>query len=163
MFLKLIFQNILLSSPVKNRLQGFQLIQLIMVCAIIGIMAVVSVPFFTKYRPDAQLTSVAKQLASDLRYAQQKTVSEQQIYYIEISPLAKEYSIIKTADPGETIKTVSIGQDINFYNISDFTDNKIIFNSYGAVSESGEIVLSNLEEHTITVQVKPSGYIRLQQ
>ncbi|MFA5318380.1 MAG: GspH/FimT family pseudopilin [Patescibacteria group bacterium] len=143
--------------------RGFQLIQLIMVCAIIGIMAVMSVPLFTKYRPDAQLTSAAKQLASDLRYAQQKTVSEQQIYYIEITPLNKEYSIIKTADPGEIIKTVSIGQDITFQEISGFTDNKIIFNSYGAVSESGDIILSNLQENAITVQVKPSGYIKLQE
>lgn len=122
-----------------------------------------SVPLFTKYRPDAQLTSAAKQLASDLRYAQQKTVSEQQIYYIEITPLNKEYSIIKTADPGEIIKTVSIGQDITFQEISGFTDNKIIFNSYGAVSESGDIILSNLQENAITVQVKPSGYIKLQE
>jgi len=69
---------------------GFQLIQLVMVCAIIGIMAVIGVPVFTRYQPNIKLNAEAKQLISDLRYAQQKTVSEQKIYYIEIDIPGKE-------------------------------------------------------------------------
>jgi len=140
---------------------GFQLIQLVMVCAIIGIMAVIGVPVFTRYQPNIKLNAEAKQLISDLRYAQQKTVSEQKIYYIEIDIPGKEYSIIKQETPATPIKTIVLDPEITFQEVSDLTDNKVVFNSFGAVSEAGEIILANSQESIITINIKPSGHIQM--
>ena len=145
-----------------NSQSGFQLIQLLTTLAVIAIIATIGVPVLTQYQPNLKLNAEAKELINNLRLAQQMTISEQKIYYIEIDTINNEYSIVKAANPSPPIKTIELNEVINFQEIIDLTDNKIIFNSYGAVSESGQIILVNSENNIITINIKPSGYVQME-
>ncbi len=89
------------------------------------------------------------------------TVAEQKIYYLQINKIQNEYSIIKDESPAPPFKIVGLEGGIEFKDILDLTDDKIIFNSYGAVSEPGEIILKNSQNNTITINVKPSGFVKI--
>ncbi len=145
-----------------NELKGFQLIQLIVTLAVIAILATISVPVLTQYQPSLKLNTDAKELINNLRLTQQMTITEQKVYYIEIDTINNEYSIIKAANPTPPIKTIELDSAINFQEVIDLTDDKVIFNSYGAVSESGQIILVNSENTIITINIKPSGYVQME-
>ena len=145
-----------------NELKGFQLIQLIVTLAVIAILATISVPVLTQYQPSLKLNTDAKELINNLRLTQQMTITEQKVYYIEIDTINNEYSIIKAANPTPPIKTIELDSAINFQEVIDLTDDKVIFNSYGAVSESGQIILVNSENNIITINIKPSSYVQME-
>ncbi len=154
--------NLNLNQHNKTKQAGFSLIQLLAGIGIIALMSVMSIPALRQYQPNLKLRGEAKQLVADLRYAQQLTVTEQKVHYIEMNIINAEYKIIKQETPESPIKTVELDSVINFQEILNLTDNKVIFNSYGAVNEAGTIILVNSQGKTSTIQVKPSGYMQLQ-
>jgi len=143
--------------------KGYMLINLIFVLAVFSILITISAPALKRYQPNLKLKAESKNLISDLRYAQEMTVTTQQVHYVEINATAGQYFIFNANDPSSPIKTVQLDGNINFQEVNGFDDNKIIFNSYGAVSQAGTIVLANTQEQTATISVKPSGYVQLQQ
>lgn len=141
--------------------KGFTLIEVLIAIGIVGIIALISLPFLVFYRPSMQLSGFARELASDLRYAQQLAVTEQIEYGARIS--SSEYSVIKFQEGQETtIKNNNLPQGIEIYEISGFTNNEIKFNPYGAVKESGAIILKNIKDETKTIEIKISGFVRIQ-
>ena len=137
------------------------LTQLLVSIGIIALLSTLSIPFLRQYQTSFKLNSTAKELASDLRQAQQLTVSEQNVHYLQMDIINASYNIIKQ-DGVVIIKTVALDPTINFQTITGFDNNRVVFNSYGAVSQSGNIVLINPNNDTTTVEVKPSGYVRVQ-
>ena len=145
----------------KNQ-NGALLISLLMSISIISILMMISIPAYSKFKPNIDLSGAIDDLVSDLRYAQQLTLSEQVIYAIEIDIMNDRYDIICLADPTATttIKTVSLPINTSFLNANGFTSNIIRFNSYGAVSEPGTIELTNTSGTNKLINVKPSGYVQ---
>ncbi|MFA6551517.1 MAG: GspH/FimT family protein [Patescibacteria group bacterium] len=142
---------------------GFSLIQLLTVIAIIAIMALISIPALRQYGPNIKLKAAARQIVSDLRYAQQLTVSQQKIHYVEIDVAGRRYTLAQESDPSNPLKTTTLPDGINFQTVTDFDSNRVVFNSYGAVSQAGQIILTNDQGNTYTINVKPSGYVQLAQ
>ncbi|GAI55728.1 unnamed protein product, partial [marine sediment metagenome] len=56
---------------------AFTLAELLVIIGIIGILALISIPAFRAYQPNLQLSSMVRELVTDLRYAQQLAVAEQ--------------------------------------------------------------------------------------
>lgn len=141
--------------------KGFTLTEVLIAIGIAGIIALISLPFLAFYRPSMQLSGFARELASDLRYAQQLAVTEQIEHGVRVSNF--EYSVIKFQEEQETtIKINNLPQGIEIYEISGFTNNEIKFNPYGASKESGVIVLKNIKNENKTIEIKISGFIRIQ-
>ncbi len=141
--------------------KGFALIEILIVIGIFSIIALMSIPFLVFYRPSLQLAGLVRELASDLRYAQQLAVTEQIEYGARIS--SHEYSVIKFGEGQEiTIKTNALPQGIEVYEVSGLTNNEIRFNPYGAVKESGAIILRNIKNENKTIEIKISGFVRIQ-
>ncbi|PIT93928.1 hypothetical protein COU00_01690 [Candidatus Falkowbacteria bacterium CG10_big_fil_rev_8_21_14_0_10_43_11] len=147
----------------RQKQNGFSLLQLFTVIGIIAIMAAISIPALRQYQPSMKLKAEARQLASDLRYAQQLTITEQKMHYIEINSIDGRYSLVKQENPSAPLKTVNLEPGINFQAVTGFDNNRIIFNSYGAVSQAGQIILVNAQGNAYTINVKPSGYVQLAQ
>ena len=146
----------------KNQ-NGELLINLLVTLAIIGILAAISMPLLKNYQPSLKLSLATKDLTSDLRYIQQQTITEQKIHFIQFSTSTDSYDLLKFDTATSTLKSVFLPTGISFDSISGFTENTIKFNPYGAVYEYGSIILVNTSSATKTINIKPSGYVDLQQ
>jgi Tfp pilus assembly protein FimT len=143
--------------------KGRMLMELLVVLGIIALLSTISIPYLRKYQPNLKLNAVARDLTTDLRYAQQLTITEQKVYQVVFDIINNEYRVQKIDAEITTVKTVALDSEINIKQITDLTDNKIIFNYYGGVSQAGQIVLTNINNVDATINIKPSGYIQLGQ
>lgn len=142
--------------------QGIVLAQTLAVLGILVLLTAVSIPFLRQYQPTLKLRTAARLLITDLRYTQQLTITEQNTYYLEMDIVGNSYQIIKQSAPNSLVKTVALEEEVNFQSITGLTDNRVVYNSYGAVGEQGKIILVNSDGNTITINVRPSGYVQLQ-
>ena len=152
-----------MSSYFYKKNQGSLLLNVLVSFGIIALMATISIPYIRQYQPNLKLNATARDLTSDLRYAQQLTVTEQVIYLVDFDLDNDSYQILKSGVATTTVKTVEFDSDISFQQIINLSDNQVIFNFYGGVSEAGQIILVNTNGKTVTINVKPSGYIQLEQ
>ena len=131
----------------------------------VGVMALIvtlTIPYLRKYQPNLKLNDAARELTTDLRYAQQLTITEQIIHIVELDILNDSYKILKIDAATTTVKQNNFPSEVSFQQITGLTDDQVVFNSYGGVSESGEIILVNTSGATAIINVKPSGYVELQ-
>jgi prepilin-type N-terminal cleavage/methylation domain-containing protein len=143
--------------------RGLTLIEIMVVIGIIVSVALVSVPYFRDYQSHTKLKTDARALIGDLRLAQQYTVSEQNTHLIKlIVTNPQKYQLIKRIGQNDTlIKEKNLSQGISWQNTGEFSNYEIIFTSTGAVVQAGNVVLGDDLNQTSTVEVKPSGYVRL--
>lgn len=137
------------------------LIDLLVTLGIIALLSTLTIPYLKKYQPNLKLNAAARDLTTDLRYAQQLTITEQKIHQVIFDLVNNKYQIQKIDAATTTIKTVSFESEVSLKQIVDLTDNKVVFNYYGGVSQSGEIILTNANNASSTIYIKPSGYIQL--
>jgi len=134
---------------------------MIMVLAIIGLIALVSLPVYQKIKPGLTLNSQARDIVSDLRYAQQLSVTEQINYSVVFDQALNKYTIVNTAS-GATLKSQNIKPIISINSITGLTANTATFNVTGAALESGNIILTSFNGNTKTIAIKPSGYVKIE-
>ncbi len=139
--------------------RAFTLIEIIIVVGIIIIMTAIVVAGFRTYQPNIELSGSIRKLVTDLRHAQQLTITEQILYCLLLIPDQMKYQIIK-CDSSQIISEVLLSSDIISIN-SSFPDNKVQFNPYGSVKEEGTISLENTQGQIKTVEIKPSGFIKM--
>ena len=142
---------------------GNLLITLLVSCSIIALLATISMPYIRQYQPNMKLSATAREMAADLRYAQQLTITEQVTHSVQFDFSNDKYNIRRlTGVATTTIKTVEFDPSVAFQQITGFTDDEVRFNSYGAVSESGDVTLINTNSKTMIINIKPSGYVQVQ-
>lgn len=143
--------------------RGNLIMSILVGAGIVALLSAAVLPYLLKYQPNLKLNGVARDLATDLRYAQQMTITEQIEYLVQLDLINNNYKIQKVDIATTTLKTVVFPAEVNYQQVDDLTDNQVVFNSYGAVRQSGQIVLVNTNGNTAIINVKPSGYIQLVQ
>ncbi|MEA3464132.1 MAG: hypothetical protein U9R14_03595 [Patescibacteria group bacterium] len=146
----------------KNQ-SGHLLLNLLVAFGIIALLSTITIPYLKKYQPNLKLNATARALTTDLRYAQQLTIAEQVIHLVDMDLENDSYQILKIGAATTTIKTVEFDAEVSYQQITGLTDNQAVFNYYGGVSEAGQIVLINTNGKTSTINIKPSGYVQLEQ
>ncbi len=143
-----------------SKKRAFTLMEVLVVISVIVILTIITIPGYRAFQPNLQLRSVSREIASDLRYIQQLTITEQEEYCLKILSLEKKYQLVKCgqADP---IKEKMMPDKIQAISATGFTNDEVRYNPYGAVSESGTITLENTKSETKNILVKPSGFIRI--
>ncbi len=144
----------------SNR-KSFTLIEILIVISIIGIMVGVSWSALKFLQPSWQLNSAVRELVGDFRFAQQMAVTEQIDYGVSFSTTTREYQITKYGTTTQVILSKSLPTDIEFKEITGFTNNEVLFNPYGAVKEGGNVSLINKVGKTKTVEIRPSGFVKI--
>lgn len=143
-----------------NHPKGLTLIEVAITLATIGIILAISLPIYGRLAPNITLNSSAREITADLRYAQQLAVTEQKNHAVVFDMVLDQYTVTNVAS-STNIKTVDLDSRISFSEITGFTSSTVTFNVTGAATESGSVVLVNNQNTTTTVEVKPSGYVKI--
>lgn len=142
-------------------MNSFTLIELLMILLIAGILALIGIPAFKIYQPSLQLSGVTRELATDLRYAEQLAITEQVEHGVRFFIETGQYQIIRHANPDEIIRSENLPQGVSFESVTGLTQNEAVFNPYGAAKEAGLVTLINSKNTTSTIDVRPSGFIKI--
>jgi len=127
---------------------------------VIALISVVSLPLLLNYQKTTKLQSESRLLATNLRLTQQLAITEQNVYNLKLFPLTDLYQIINS-ETSEIFKEITLDSEISINEINGFTDDTIQFTPTGSVLETGYVVLANTKNKTITIRVKPSGYVEI--
>jgi len=142
--------------------RGSMLVSFLVVLGIITLLATIAIPYLRKYQPDLKLRSAARNLASDIRYAQQLAVTQQKVHVVFFDTAHNRYLIQRLDTATTTIKTVNLDPVLSYQQITGLNNNYVYYNFYGGVSQAGQVILKNSNNLTSTINIKASGYVELQ-
>jgi len=138
---------------------GFTLLELLIAIAIIAVIGAIILPVYQSARPSLRLNTVARDLVADLRLAQQEAVTQQILHGIAFDASANKYQIINLGN-STVVKTVHIPTPLVLATTTGLTAATVSYNATGAVAESGTVVIGN-GTATSTIEIKPSGYVKI--
>ena len=141
--------------------KSFTLTELLIIMGIVGILALIGIPTFKTYQPSLALSGIVRELVTDLRYAEQLAVTEQIDHGVRFFLATDQYQIIRYGPAEEIIKSKNLPTEVSFQEITGLTDNEAVFNPYGAARKTGTITLINTKNSTTTVDIRPSGFIKI--
>lgn len=147
-------------SECKKKEVGFTIIEFMVAISFLSVLFLMSLYSLKELTPDLQLSGTARELVTDLRYAQQASITEQSDYCIKMFFDLRKYQIIK-CDESEVISEKVLPDHITAFSSTVFSGNKIEFNPYGAVRESGTITFGNANGKTKIIEVKASGFVKI--
>jgi len=134
--------------------------EILVIIGILGILTIMTIPALRTFQFGLQLNGVSRELISDLRYAQQLTVTEQVEYCVLFFSIDKKYQIIQCGE-SQPIKEKILPNEIKSLTTAGFSNDEVRYNPYGAVKEAGSITLENTKNETKTILVRPSGFVKI--
>lgn len=142
--------------------RGFSLLEVLAAIGIVIVISLFSLPAIRGSQKSSNLRTEARNLLTSLRLAQQRTLAEQTTYLVQLTTTSPQgWRTIRRSATDTTIEQHTLTSDVSWQSTGGFTDNEIIFNTTGAVNQAGTITLLNSANQTMTVNVKPSGYVRV--
>lgn len=118
------------------------LIEILITCAIIGILATVSIPLWRGYQPTLALNRASQELIVALRQAQQQAIAENKQIFFDFNEFA-------------------LPEGVMFESIDFPPEEKVKFEPDGSVLKQGSVVL-RADSKTATITISPSGYVKKQ-
>ena len=129
--------------------KGFTLIELLVVVLIIGILASIALPQYTKAVEKSRATE-AIQLLGNLANAEW-------IYYMQNSSFTNDLSVLDIALPGVSSTTTTTSNSKNFQIVVQSANNATTFVASAARANNGTPVASGDSQYAIMVEMSDSG------
>jgi len=145
-----------------SRLHRPRALTLIEFVVSIGIMAVtfsLGAAFIRYHQPSITLSASARELKGALQRARDYSLTRQNIFGIKFLVIENKYQIVTGVDVWEDITLPAM---VQFYSVGPFANNTVRFNSSGAASEAGTIVLQSSDGQQKQIIISPSGYVRIE-
>jgi len=134
----------------------------IVVIGIILVLGGVSWAGLVKYQPSLALSAAARNLTADLRLVQQLSITEQVNHGIFFDISNSGYQLEKIGATIIVLAEKNLPANIVFCGITGLLDDRADFNPYGSALYSGSVCLSNSNGQTKIVDIKPSGFVKIQ-
>jgi prepilin-type N-terminal cleavage/methylation domain-containing protein len=131
-----------------GRKNGFTLIEMAIVCVLVGILAAMAVPMFTRVFPRIKCRSEARNILNTIRIARSRAIAENAQYGVYFDSNARQYKLFKdktnlslmTYDATDSTVGAPITVDPSVvYNGIAFAGNCIMMLPTGAASQSGSV------------------------
>jgi prepilin-type N-terminal cleavage/methylation domain-containing protein len=155
-----------------NNKKAFTLVELCVVIAIIGIIALIAAPNMVTGLPKYRIKRAARDITSKIRAARSEAIKTSSNITIEFDTDRNQYRIGGDWYPDSSLSNyygsgVSFGVG-NSGETDECTflpddDDSITFNSRGISNNAGEIYLTNTQNAAYRIQINIAGNIRLQQ
>lgn len=141
--------------------KGFTLIELLVTFSILALVVGIITTTLRAAGPTLTLRAAAQNLAADLRYTAELTTSTQSPHLLRLHATEPRYTIVRAGATEEILKEVTLDRALTITEIT-IPERTAIFNTLGATSTPGTIILRHRNGRTRTVDLRPSGYVRLQ-
>ncbi len=135
---------------IRNNSNGITMIELIIGVVIVGIIAAMGLPKFSKVIPRLEFKSASRDMVSDLRLARSQAIAQRTQFGIHFNSEQRRYMVFRdivnltafTFESGDSvIKTVTLDQDLSIASCS-FSNYTIVFKPDGSASSTGGVVVS---------------------
>lgn len=143
----------------KTKTKGITLIELLVCIGIMAITLSLGAAFIKFHQPSLKLAASARELRSTLQRARDYSLTRQNVFGVKFLTIENKYQLVSGASP---LEDITLPDMIQFYSLSPFTADTVIFNSSGAASEAGTIVLQNSDGKQKQIIISPSGYVRIE-
>lgn len=140
--------------------KGFTLLEFIVTFGIIALIAGISVSALRVSGPSLALRSATRALGTDLRQASELANSTQAIHEARFNRAENTYTLVRPGTPETVVKTVVLTSGVRIDEITIPSDTAI-FNILGAAATPGLVTLINQNGQRMTVDLRPSGYVRI--
>jgi prepilin-type N-terminal cleavage/methylation domain-containing protein len=160
-----------------NNKKAFTLVELCVVIAIFGILALIAAPNLATGLPKYRIKRAARDITSKIRAARSEAIKTSSNVTIVFDLENHRYSIDGTWYPdgdsdSSNVLSAHYGSGVSF-GVGDtcdsdggpcsFTDNEVIFNSRGInTKDVGEIYLTNTQNAAYRIRINTAGNIQLQ-
>jgi prepilin-type N-terminal cleavage/methylation domain-containing protein len=135
-------------KPIGRRMEnGFSVVELLVVISVMGVILAFSFVSLQQGMPGHQLQGTSSKLASELRLARQKAVTENNNYTITFDPATESYEIWDDDEsdgyrsPGERTRVLPLPEGIQFGTINIGASNALTFRPNGSADKGGYVDL----------------------
>ncbi len=124
---------------------GFSLVELMVVIAVFGVVLAFSFVSLQQGMPGHQLRGTSTKLASELRLARQKAITQNNCYVVTFDPSSDSYSIWDDDESdgyrsaGEEVRVVQLPEGIQFGTINIGASNSVTFRANGSTDKGGYV------------------------
>jgi prepilin-type N-terminal cleavage/methylation domain-containing protein len=143
--------------------RAFTLIELLITMGILAALAAFTVPTYQIIISQFQLTSSVNEVADFLRFAEQKTVTEQKIYGVTLTVGATtipHFQYDPSSEAKTSVSTYSLPSNIKIGEVNFSENADIRFATSGAPNVSGNLVLTDTARgKSRRIEIRPSGAI----
>lgn len=153
-----------MKSVGRNSCKGFTLIELVVAVSILAVLTGLLVPFSFGAIAKNELDIAARMIASDIRYGENKALTEQYSFYkIVFFPERNEYWKYFDKDNRNKFETVKMPPRVTLSSAVFGTGYTVYFNAKGTVTTGGSVSLSDGYGNWAFVRVTPvTGRVRIE-
>lgn len=135
------------------------MIEVLLTLAIVILISGVGVYSARSGGPRAGLRNASRQLIIDLRFASQQAATEQVNHAVRLR--SADYDIVRLETPEVILVTRSFPFGVTLESTT-LPSSTAQFTVLGAAVDSGTVTLQNRASNTSTIDLRPSGYARIQ-
>ena len=161
-----------MSKSKRARRRGFTLISLLTALAVIAVTMAVGGPALWNITQEIKLKNAAREAVTGMRAARYRAINESREFGFSATPggtlelpgILKFFQGNDPTDANALIREIPIPGGVFVASSSFGTDSDefVVFSPDGSAGSAGTVVLSNANNHTITVTLGPASTARLQ-